>query len=343
LEAVLEGDRGTELLNTELRGDDVGAKIVGLFQAAFQNPAIGPDDNFFEIGGDSLLAEAVISGIEQRFDVVLPVSVIIEAPTPRLLAEAVGMAERDERPGIVVRIRNEGAGTPVFCIHGMDGETTFYRKLGGLLPPGQPVFGIRAYGLQKGEIPIRSLVRMASNYLGEIEAIQPEGPYFIIGQCGASVVAYEIAQQLRARGKEVAGLVLLDPTVSELPWLTTSGMDLVLKRSEIIERAEQTSDAAFLDPTLNGEQRRKMVYLTMYGVVAGYTPKPYPGKVLMPFIPIHARALLDRKRGIPALVPDLEAIEIPGGHMEMFERKADILVGEIARFMGRIAERSAAG
>jgi thioesterase domain-containing protein len=113
---------------------------------------------------------------------------------------------------------------PLFFFPGGGGsepEFFIYAGLARQVGSEYPVYGLRASGADGLAQPHASVEQMAVDYLKEIRAIQPEGPYYLIGECAGGVVAYEAARQLRERGQEVALLALLDverPTLAKY-WL----------------------------------------------------------------------------------------------------------------------------
>jgi thioesterase domain-containing protein/acyl carrier protein len=314
----------------------IEARIVAIFRDIFQNESVGAEDNFFGLGGDSLMADSLILGILEAFDVGLPVSIVLEAPTPQLLAEKVVGANTGEEATCLIPLRSEGAGPPIFCVHGMDGEPTFAQRLAEHINPARRIYAVRAVGLLPGEIPFGSVVEMAAAYLDEIKVVQPKGPYLILGQCGAVVVAHELAQQLVAGGDEVAGLILADPMVVDLPWLTHTGMNLAMQKAQVIFKARQSGEG-MSDVKLAGKARRKQLHNFMYGVVAAYKPAPFNGPVLMGHIPAHRQVLLDPTNGYKALLPNMKSVEIPGVHHDVFDAQAGTFAAAIEEFLDSVA------
>lgn len=111
----------------------------------------------------------------------------------------------------LVEIQPEGTRPPIFGVHPMNGEVYFYHKLVPLLGPDQPIYGLRARGMDGREAPLTRIEDMASAYLQEVTQVQPHGPYLILGRCMGSRIAFEMAQQLVRRGETVALLGLIDP------------------------------------------------------------------------------------------------------------------------------------
>jgi acyl carrier protein len=167
----------------------IEAAVVGIFETLLQQGHLRPTDNFFELGGDSVLAVTLVVEIERRLGVVLARSTLLDAPTPRQLVKAVLDARDNVEPDVLVPIHPEGSGPVIFCVHSMRGEVTFPRKLAHAMGGHRPFYGMRVVGLRSGEIMLPTAEEMASQYETEINALQPNGPYLFIGQCGTSVIA----------------------------------------------------------------------------------------------------------------------------------------------------------
>ena len=188
--------------------DDVQSRLVELWKAAFGMP-IGVNENFFELGGDSLLAARLFIQIEKAFQTELPLAVLLEAPTIRQLAGIISAPIVHSLRSSLVAVQPRGTKLPLFCVPGHDGEIVNLRYLSRSLGTDQPFFGLTAQG-HSGEEPNKTVEDMAAHYLREIRTIQSRGPYFLSGLCFGGMVAYEIARLLKTQGEEVALLALFN-------------------------------------------------------------------------------------------------------------------------------------
>ncbi|AFZ26137.1 acyl-CoA synthetase (AMP-forming)/AMP-acid ligase II [Cylindrospermum stagnale PCC 7417] len=171
---------------------------------------VGIYDNFFALGGDSLQALRLFAEIDTRLGKTLSISTLIAAPTVDQLADIINHSKGSESWSSLVAIQPRGSKPPLFLIHAIFGDVLFYRDLARHFSPEQPIYALQALGLNKNQTPHNRIEDMAACYLQEIQTIQPQGPYFLGGHSFGGIVAYEIAQQLRRQGQEVAMLVLID-------------------------------------------------------------------------------------------------------------------------------------
>lgn len=170
---------------------------------------VGIDDDFFALGGDSLLAMKLFAWLDRELGVALPLSTLLQHGSVRRLAAVLGSRQALATPGTLVAIKASGTRPPLFSAHGM-GNLLFLRDLAHALSPEQPLYGLEAAGLLPGELPHPTLEAMAAHYVRVIRSIQPSGPYRLAGQCFGGVLAYAMAQELVALGESVALLAILD-------------------------------------------------------------------------------------------------------------------------------------
>jgi acyl transferase domain-containing protein/thioesterase domain-containing protein/aryl carrier-like protein len=171
---------------------------------------IGIHDNYFDLGGDSILAVHLFAEIEKEYKVKVPLATLFEAPTIAQLAQIL----RHEAPtsgwSPLVTIQPTGSRPPFFCIHGAGGGVLLYRDLSRYLGSDQPFYGLQAQGQDGSCLPLTRIEDMAALYLKEIRKVRPHGPYFLGGYCMGGTVAYEVAQRLQAEGEQVGLLAMFD-------------------------------------------------------------------------------------------------------------------------------------
>ena len=185
-------------------------ELVGLWEEVLDQGQVGIDDDFFELGGDSLLALELVAKIEKLCGAKLPLSTLLQAKTVRQLAAILGCEEGPELWPSLVMIQPGTTRPPLFCVHPIGGDILCFQDLGRRLGPDQPVYALRARGLDGVQEPHGSVEEMARDYLMEIRQVQPEGPYSICGHSFGGLVAFEMARQLEAQGQKTALLAVLD-------------------------------------------------------------------------------------------------------------------------------------
>lgn len=190
--------------------DETEKQLTQIWEELLNVRPIGPRNNYFELGGSSLLAARLFSRIEKIFDVRLPLSTLIEAQTIEDLARILRGNGTVPSWSPLVKIQTGGSRPRFFCVHGGGGNVLIYRDLARHLGPDQPFYGLQSQGLD-GQQPLLDRIEdMAALYLRHIRKVQPHGPYFLGGYCMGGTVALEMAQQLKAQGEDVALLALFD-------------------------------------------------------------------------------------------------------------------------------------
>ncbi len=194
--------------------DETEAILCKLWGEILKLDRVGIDDDFFAIGGHSLLAAKLFSRLDEHFGRSLPLGVLFAAPTVRALADLY-RASVGQKTRALVALRKAGSLPPVFAVPGVFGNVVGFAELCHELGPGKPFYGLQSVGLDGSEPPLSSIEEMAVLYISEIRTVQPRGPYILLGACFGATVAYEMAHQLLAQGEKVAFLGLLDPTPRE--------------------------------------------------------------------------------------------------------------------------------
>jgi thioesterase domain-containing protein/acyl carrier protein len=190
--------------------DDLENNLVRIWCAVLSKEKIGTRDNFFDLGGHSLLAARLMHRIEQTLGQRLPLAALLQAPTVEQFAALLRQEGWSASWSSLVAIQPEGSRAPFFCVHGVGGNVVGFRDLARHMGPDQPFYALQPQGLDGNRPCISSVTEMAENYIKEIRRVQPEGPYRIGGYSFGGLVAYEMAQQLRAQEQEVSLLALFD-------------------------------------------------------------------------------------------------------------------------------------
>ncbi|WNG56962.1 acyltransferase domain-containing protein [Archangium gephyra] len=290
--------------------NDTERMLVECFRDVFRLEEIGIHDDFFSLGGDSLMALRLTARLADRLGTRLALKDVVEAPTPAALAEKLGPASTlaPARPGCLVRLQEGTHGTPLFFVHAAGGQTLFYRELARALGASRLVYGFESVGLEEG-VPCHTTVEeMAAHYLEVLRSVRPSGPYLLVGASFGGAVAYEMARRLSAEGHPVPLCALLDsPGPGPLP-----------QRFED-EAKRMRGEALFSEPG-RGE-RLLRVWKTNLEALSRYTIAPWEGGVLQffraaerePWMPEHPElAWIGRCEAVSVEV-------VPGGHTSMLQ------------------------
>ncbi|MGK7956652.1 MAG: amino acid adenylation domain-containing protein [Crocosphaera sp.] len=191
--------------------NDIEGQLVGIWEQVLGVQPIGIKDNFFALGGHSLISVRLFSQIERTFSVKLPLSTLFKAPTIQQLAQEIQEVTKGKIWESLVMIKPGNPHTPaVFIVHDGDGKTILYHTLAHHLESDRRVYGLRPNGKVGYPLLQTTIKVIASHYIEQIRTVQAEGPYLIGGFCLGGNIAFEMAGQLQSQGEEVALLFLLD-------------------------------------------------------------------------------------------------------------------------------------
>jgi acyl-coenzyme A synthetase/AMP-(fatty) acid ligase/thioesterase domain-containing protein/acyl carrier protein len=187
-------------------------ELAAVFSEVLDIEKIGRNDDFFELGGDSLAVLELVAAISERFGVDVVASTILDAPTVAELAPRL-THRRDRHSSVVVPVTthrsNGAAARRFFCATGGGAPAMSLRSLADAMNH-TDVYGIQPRGLEERAWPDHSVEAAARRYLAGVRAVQPTGPYLIGGYSFGGVVAFEMACQLQRAGERVELLVILD-------------------------------------------------------------------------------------------------------------------------------------
>ncbi len=183
-------------------------ELVQVWEDIFGKSPIGIQDDFFEMGGTSLMAVRLFSKIKERTEKNLaPVTLLrhrtVEALSTLISGEDIGW-------NTLVTLQAGDGKQPIFCIHAGGAYVLFYKGLADNMPTHQTVYAIQPEGLDGTDFSYNSMEEMTTFYLREIRKVQPKGPYHILGMCFSNAVAFEMAKQLKAMGEVIGTLVIVD-------------------------------------------------------------------------------------------------------------------------------------
>ncbi|BAY41549.1 amino acid adenylation domain-containing protein (plasmid) [Nostoc sp. NIES-2111] len=195
--------------DTELKLAQIWAEVLNVERVAIH-------DNFFDLGGNSLLSVRLLNQICRQFEQEIPLSTLFLNQTIASLATCLSNKTDTLASSPLVAIQPSGTNPPFFCVHPIFGVVLPYYELAHHLGKNQPFYGLQPIGIDNKNTPLTSIEDMAASYIQALRQVQPEGPYFLGGWSFGGIVAFEMAQQLQKAGDEVALIAMLD-TLAPIP------------------------------------------------------------------------------------------------------------------------------
>jgi amino acid adenylation domain-containing protein len=192
--------------------DGLELRMRQIWEDVLQINPISVTDNFFDLGGHSLTAVTLISRIAQEFNQQLPLASLFQNVTVEKLSNLLKGQNGDRYFTSLVSVNANGTKLPFFCFPGAGGSVVYLYELARQLGDDQPFYGLQAVGLDGETEPLVAVKDMAAYWLEEVLKIHPEGPFLLGGHSFGGKVAFELAQQLIRRGREVALVAVLGTT-----------------------------------------------------------------------------------------------------------------------------------
>jgi acetoacetyl-CoA synthetase len=309
--------------------------LTPIWQRVLQLSSIHVDDDFFDLGGDSLLALQLFAEIAQTCDRELPPVTIYQARTIATLASLLEQPTTPRFPTLV--LLKDGVKTPpVFIAHGLGGSVMDFFQPIRHLESDHPIYGMQSRGIDGLDEPLDSIEDMAEFHLNAIRAVQPRGPYALMGYSLGGLVAFEMAQRLSARGEKVALLAMLDayPHMRQL----SLGQRVRLA-------ARQAKRGLHFLRNLNGSSpyqppvgvsltpAMQRVRASAYHALTRYRPRFYRGKINFVRAEVSSAFPADAAAVWAPLAESIEVATVAGDHLGMIATHYESLASVLARYL----------
>jgi amino acid adenylation domain-containing protein len=323
LPALTVGSPARERASDGLMGV-LGTQLRGIWEELLEVTDFGPQDDFMDLGGDSLLCLEMLLQIEKICGRTILPSRLLGGPlTIELLVQLLLEDEQANFSRPLNAVQIGGSRRPLFFLHGDHQHGGFYcHDLARCLGADQPFYAVTPHGLDGDALPW-SIEAMASDRLAAVRAVQPAGPYRLGGFCTGGVVAFEMARQLEAQGEQLETLLLVD-----------AGLYNASVPARLIGRCVRwlATGIGWREPA------RRQLYLWLRELPTAWAESARSGGFgRTRFVAAKLRAL-PRYLGLehdaePAQI-DADISSYPGRHRAYGVRRRDYLPG---RFSGRIA------
>ncbi|MFJ7794121.1 amino acid adenylation domain-containing protein [Pseudomonas sp. NPDC096950] len=188
--------------------------LQAYWQETLELEDISVHDNFFELGGNSLKAVRLIAMLARHQGCEPSLSDFIQAPTIAEFAQVLQQSEAGHgQTGALVDFKNAKRVPTLFLVHPIGGHVLCYAALARVLKDRVQLYALQAPGTWDSREPLQSVQAQAMHYADAIEQVAPTGPLNIGGWSYGGVVAYELASELKRRGRRLHNVFLLDTIV----------------------------------------------------------------------------------------------------------------------------------
>ena len=284
------------------------AKVLAIWRDALRLPDLGTEDDFFEAGGDSLLAVKMLARVERELGIRIPVRTLVEARTVRRIAAMLADPLRSSLPRGVVRVREGDPERPLFFLPGLGGIALQFEHLAARLRTRRAVFVVELHELEVEPAVLESLCETAAAIVRRMREAQAQGPYSILGYSYGGNLAVEVASELMRQGQQVELVAVLDayaPGSVRNP----SGLNKLVEHLRILRRMRWHEAYDYLasrvlrrlglrapepepaPPMPESDLERRLAETEVLGRRAfhSYRPGPFEGRIVL----VHASDLGD--------------------------------------------------
>lgn len=350
---------------TRLHNSLISDKIIEIWQRLLQRSPIFVDDDFFDLGGNSLILTRLFLDIEREIGRSLPITTIYEAPTVAKLAAVVGGAAAPRFSPLVL-LKDGDDGAPLFIAHGLGGNVMELTLLGKRIQSPHPVYAIQARGLDGEGAPCETIEEMGRIYVAAIREVQPHGPYYLAGYSFGGLVALEIAHRLSREGEKIAFLGFLDSYPNQQYWPLISRLTVLRRLAErrvaaLLKSPIRSVGSAALNWTWSLARRLAVpvghfdrelsiepslplpvreVFQSAALAWRAYRPRYYSGKITF----FKAAAFLvypeNPVRVWRDLADEFELHVVPGDHRALVREQAEALAGALGTCLRRAHDQA---
>jgi amino acid adenylation domain-containing protein len=349
--------------------DPTQTELVHIWQELLEVRPVGIRDDFFDLGGDSLLASAMMAAVEDALGIEASPAILLSGSTIEHVAA--NLARASQASAGVVPVQAGGSRPPLYFLHGdYLGRGIYCRKIARALGPEQPVFALTPCGLD-GEAAPPTIEEMAVRHLNALRRHRARGPYRLVGNCNGGLVALEMARRLAEEGEAVEHVFVIRTSAQNarfsaarrlierggrlLGIAAATQRDLVkrwgwfacewsaatparragLLGAKLIKLARLRTESTPPPSPASAPDDRDTLIDTFGAAAAQYVPLPYHGKVVV-FWPIEdPEPVSDALKWWRRISPHVEIEVIPGDHLTSITVHGQTLGRRLAARLGR--------
>ncbi len=331
--------------------DPTQSELVRIWQELLEVEPVGIRDDFFDLGGDSLLATEMLAAIEEAIGVEASPSILLSGSTVEHVAAR--LARPGKASAAVAPVQTDGSKAPLYFLHGdYLGGGLYCRKIARALGPEQPVFALTPCGLD-GEAAPLTIEEMATRHLQALRRHRPHGPYRLAGNCNGGLIALEMARRLAEEGETVEPLLVIRTSAANARFSRARrlierggrllGLSEVTQRSlvrrwrwfvrawsaasppgrvglvvgkliRLVRRPAGGAGRPGPEASAAPDDRDRLI-ATFTDAAADYVPLPYRGKVVLFWPAEEPEPAADTLRWWRRISPGAEVETIPGDHL----------------------------
>jgi acetoacetyl-CoA synthetase len=304
-------------------GTSIADQVAGAWAEVFAlPPPVDTRADFFELGGNSLMAARLLSRLAGITGRALPVSTLLNAPTVERIVATLDRGAPRDQSSQVFPVR-PGTGRPVFLVHGLSGTVMECRSLLAQLKCARPVYGFQARGVDDGLAPQERVADMAARYAQAVREVQPHGPYAVWGFSFGGLVALEIARILAGQGESIEHVGLIDTYVQRDLGRIAATIDRARRGLRLAWNLRPSQWRNYLSgrsrPPPHLPPAAQRVHDAMMRALGAYAPRPFDAGPV-----VYLRAVLPLG-GYPDPLPvwrrvagaRLRIVRVPGGHLDL--------------------------
>ena len=352
--------------------------LLKIWQTTLKCVPISETDNFFDLGGDSMLAVAIFDQIERELGQKLPLTVIYDAPTIVSLATRLQQADPCESPPSVL-LKPGTSAPPLFLAIGSGNISLHLSRLARALTSGHPVYGIKIGSFRETGRPYDRVEEIAANNIEVIRRLQPHGPYLLAGHSFGGLVMLEVARLLQKHGEEIALLALLDTYPHMRAWSASARVDSMRRHflrhflairwlpareryAYVLQRYLRYLAAKRARNPKTNHPHRSVIKTLASGQLAGviarehtawsdYRPRFYPGRIT--FLKAESSGVEWPASGVDCpgdpqavwgrLARTLQIHSVPGNHVTMLTEHPELVAARLADCIKQVMTAAGSG
>ena len=316
--------------------DAMQAAVAHVFAQLLKIDGIGPDDDFFLLGGDSMMAAELQARIRETFGVNvdhLHRDATVAAIAAGIRESLAHSTSRTRAMPLLVPLWEHGRATPLFMVHGRHGQAYVSPHFMKLLGDDQPVWVFQARGLDGNSDPHATLEAMVDDYVAEVRKVRPHGPYFLGGLCVGCFIAAAMARALAAAGETVLPLLMLDP-----PNRVSGRAEAHADPAHVAGKMRARHAAGKLSGPMDDPQYLEASVRTaaaFNAAVARYTPTSYAGDVYV-LSSRHRMQLTDPMDLRAVFTGRVKRYEVGNAHGDALDPRNPVFASTLKRCIGLI-------